>query len=125
MHLLKKMRPLSPFRCVYQLEVTSTKCIKSDLRFLDSLNFMTSELDAHAQTLSYENPSLLKQKFSPDAEEMFKKIRRKGFSPIATSTHLKKLMPPIQNMVLTGSIRSQERLTLLCNRIRKLMRCIN
>ncbi|XP_075240282.1 uncharacterized protein LOC142335839 [Convolutriloba macropyga] len=58
-----------------------TKCIKSDIRFLDSLNFMASGLDALAQTLSDEDLSLLKQNFSPDSEEMFKKIRRKGFFP--------------------------------------------
>ena len=58
-----------------------TKCIKSDIRFLDSLNFMASGLDALAQTLSDEDLSLLKQNFSPDSEEMFKKFRRKGFFP--------------------------------------------
>ena len=58
-----------------------TKCIKSDIRFLDSLNFMASGLDALAQTLSDEDLSLLKQNFSPDSEEMLKKIRRKGFFP--------------------------------------------
>ena len=55
---------------------------------------MPSGLDAPAQTLSDEDPSLLKQNCSPDSEEMFKKIRRKDFFPYGYLDTSEKLDAP-------------------------------
>ena len=56
-----------------------TKCIKSDIRFLDSLNFMASGLDALAQTLSDEDLSLLKKISFLILRKCFKRLGGKFF----------------------------------------------
>ena len=57
------------------------KNIKHDIRFLDSLNFMTSGLDSLVKTLDDSDLRLLREEFGYLSDENFALIRKKGFFP--------------------------------------------
>ena len=57
------------------------KTVRHEIRFLDSINFMASSLDALAKTLQDSDLKLLRHRFQHFNDNEFKKIRAKGIFP--------------------------------------------
>ena len=86
------------------------KTSKHELRFLDSMNFMTSSLDALSKTLEQEDLRILRSGFQHLNDNDFRKIAKKAYLPYSyLDSHEKFNAPfPVFGMgwrnTLTGKI---------------------
>ena len=78
------------------------KTIKHELRFLDSMNFMASSLDALSKTLEEQDLRILRSGFQHLNDKDFRKISKKRTSHIAFLTAKKNSTPHFLHLAVSG-----------------------
>ena len=76
----------------------------SEIRFLNSFQFMSQNLDGLAKTRATSKPLYLRQEFSSLSEFNFEKVRGKGYFPYSFWIVLKSLMRCSLIMEVPGQI---------------------